>query len=172
MKQAVRPSKPAKIVIVCIAAVLLIGAAVVALEAYGVINIHKTDSTPIGPTREQQEQQQRTDAGTKQDFMESPDPTVRPTSPSSIELTAQQESNDTVTVLAKLYNVASGTCRLSITNGSQNFTQNAEVIYQPTFSSCAGFSVPKSELGTGNWQIYLSLDSVNPSEKEITLEVQ
>lgn len=163
-----------KTAVASIAAILLVVGAVVALEVSGVTDFYKSDAGTTGPTPEEKAEQKKTDSNAKQDFIESPDPSPAQdtTSSSSIELSAKQEDNGSVTILTKLYGVANGTCTLLITNGSQTYTESAPVIYQPSFSSCAGFNVQKSKLGTGQWSIKLSLDSNDSLEKTIMLGVK
>lgn len=136
-----------------------------------------------GPTKEQTEQQQRAEISAKQQFIDTTDATGKPlaeaTTPSveqpstSIELTTKQDGSS-VTILTKMQNISDGTCRLTITNGGKNTSQTAQVIYQPEFSSCAGFSVPVSSLGSGAWNISLGVVSTGGTEttKATTLVVQ
>ncbi len=81
------------------------------------------------------------------------------TSAHRIELSSKQESNNTVTVIGKLYGYSDGICSLLATNSGKENSQTAPVIYQAEFSSCAGFSVPVSNLGTGTWNIKLTVAS-------------
>lgn len=88
--------------------------------------------------------------------------------PQTIAVSARQESGGTVTVLTKMLNVADGTCTLMISNSSADYTDQAEIIYQPEYSSCAGFSVPIGKLGTGHWQISVSYTSTGGSGSNAT----
>ncbi|HSX27602.1 MAG TPA: hypothetical protein VLG25_02370 [Patescibacteria group bacterium] len=108
-------------------------------------------------TTQQIKQQADTDAEKKKQAVENPPTPNNQNNSSSIVLSARQESNGTVTVFTKLYNVSSGTCSLLVTNGYKQTTQTAEIIYQPEYSTCAGFSVPISKLGAGNWTIKLTV---------------
>lgn len=51
-----------------------------------------------------------------------------------------------------------GTCVISITNSStgKNYEATAQTFAMTSYSTCQGFDIPKSELGTGEWQIELS----------------
>lgn len=84
----------------------------------------------------------------------------------TISLTIQNNPSD-ITVISKIPNPASGRCALNITNESQQsvFSANAEIIYQDSFSSCAGFSVPKSQLPGGT--LVIDITTANSSGKEI-----
>lgn len=95
------------------------------------------------------------------------------TTNTSIDLSAHQASDNTVTVIAKLAGYGSGTCKLSVSNGTHSITQQADVIYQPEYSSCAGFSVPVDQLGTGTWDITVSIiTDAGTGSKTISLGVK
>ncbi len=161
-------SSQKKKIFILVAIIIFVAIATLAiLEKAHVTDFVKlpAQQNPQGPTKEQIEEQEKIDEDRKQDFIESPETPSTPTQPGSVELTAKQESDGTVTILTKLHDVASGTCDLVITNGSKTFTQSAQVIYQPSFSSCAGFSVNKEKLGAGQWSIKVSV-SGNGSQLE------
>ncbi len=102
-------------------------------------------------------------------------PAPAPSAPASknIELTARQEANSTVTVFTKLLNYSEGSCQLQVVNGTKTATQNAAIVYQREFSSCAGFSVPIDPLGKGTWTIRLTTNSAGTSDtKIIALEIK
>ena len=82
-------------------------------------------------------------------------PRPAPTS-QQIELRAET-AGQAVTVYTKLAHASSGTCSLRIRNGEREQQQTAAIIYQPEFSSCAGFSIPVAPLGQGQWQIELTV---------------
>lgn len=143
---------------------------------YWFIHVHNRPmaQAPTGPTPEQIKQQSDTDAAQKKQAVENPpstQPSPAPTS-SNISLTAKQESNGSVTVTANLGHISNGTCKLDVTNGAKTTSQTADVIYQPEFSSCAGFSVPVSSEGSGMWTIKLTVTSNGTSASQtITSEV-
>ena len=92
--------------------------------------------------------------------------------PDNVTVSATQTDSSTVTVQTKLVGYSDGSCTLTATNGSNIFTQTAQVIYAPDFSSCAGFSVPVSQLGTGTWSIKLDVTSRgNTQSKTTSVEV-
>jgi hypothetical protein len=91
----------------------------------------------------------------------------------SIALSARRESNNSVTILSKLYGYSSGSCQLKVTNGVNTDSQTAEIIYQSQFSTCAGFSVPVSKLGNGVWSIKLTTTSEGAvKSRTISFEVK
>ena len=115
----------------------------------------------------------KADNSKKQEFIENTPAATNPEPISSdqITLTAEQSGNK-ITVLTKLANLPGGVCKLTITNGNVSVLKQADVIYQPQFSSCAGFTIPIAEVGGGNWSIKLAVTHESTSlEKTITVEV-
>ena len=114
------------------------------------------------------------EAAAKQEFVEKYDkqsdqaPELNP----RVELTATNKDG-TVTITTKLYDFSDGSCELSIRNTDKTYTDTAQIIYQPEHSTCAGFSLPVSELGSGTWQV-----DVNATSSDVkamggtTLEVE
>ncbi|MEO6109546.1 MAG: hypothetical protein ABIP50_00860 [Candidatus Saccharimonadales bacterium] len=79
---------------------------------------------------------------------------------SSVTISAQKESNGSVTVFTKLMSITGGTCTLTVTQGSNKLSKSADVLYQDEYSSCAGFTITMPEatqLGAGDWNINLSV---------------
>ena len=81
--------------------------------------------------------------------------TTKPTS-SSISVDASQ-SNDTVIIKTNVGSISTGTCKLTATNGSRQISQTADILYQPQYSTCTGFSIPVSKLGIGTWNLSLTV---------------
>ena len=82
-----------------------------------------------------------------------------------VEFMPSQEGGNVI-LRTYLASISDGTCTLTITNGERKHTEKAGVLYQPSQSSCQGFSVPRSKLGTGTWKISLkatSLDNISAS---------
>lgn len=161
-----------------------LGVVVVLLIVAGVIywiKISQHQALDNGPTPEQQKEMQRVSNEEKKVFAEETKntdnpgaPVPPPTSPDSIELTANKADPSTVTVFTKLKNYADGTCTLTATNGTKVYTAVAPIIYQPEYSMCAGFDIPHAELGPGNWTIKLEATPIgsNAVTKTITQEVK
>lgn len=63
--------------------------------------------------------------------------------------------------------VGSGTCTLTLTSGSKTVTKTAEIVQNPSSSTCAGFDVPFAELGKGSWNIEIKVSS---GDKSMTLK--
>ena len=99
-------------------------------------------------------------------------PYTPPTSDSGISVTPST-ANGAVTIKTKLVGYSDGTCTLTITNGEKSTIQTATVIFAPNFSTCAGFTVPISTIGSGIWNIHLSVASGGTTtSKTTTYEVQ
>lgn len=99
-------------------------------------------------------------------------PSTPSDSSNSIILSAKQESDSSVTVFTKLLNITDGQCHLAITNGAATYSDSADVIYQPEYSICAGFSVLRNKLGSGTWNITLSVTSGTATKvKTMSFEV-
>ena len=141
--------------------------------------IKNRNSTPTGnvpttpfdtSTPKQKQQDAAINASNKQQAVDKgaaqPTPAAMNNASQSIDLSGKQESNGTVTVFTKLYGYSDGSCSLTVTNGSATANQTATVIYAPDYSSCAGFSVPITGLGTGDWNISLKVDSNSTSTKK------
>lgn len=158
-----------------VAMVLLGVATLVALEKMHVTDFIKTPTGSSVPTAAEKKEQNRTEQEDKKDFIETPDSVAQTPEEAAqsagIDLAARKESNNTVTILTKLYKVSDGTCTLTLTNGSKTYSESAKVIYQPDFSTCAGFNVPKDKLGSGEWTIELSVVGNVSVTKTITFEV-
>jgi hypothetical protein len=164
--------------LIALAVILVIGASIV---YWLKVTSPPQDTTTKGPTPEQQKEMKAVDDANKKAFAESTkgvdNPGVAvpiPTTPDTIELTANKTNDTTVTVFTKLKNYASGTCELTITNGTRTHTASAQILYQPEYSTCAGFSVPVSQLGSGNWVVKLIATPTGgePVSQAINLEVQ
>ena len=82
-----------------------------------------------------------------------------PTDPSNIVISTSDESNGTLTVSVRLIGYSDGQCTLDVRNGNATDNQSAVVIFQPEYSTCAGFSVDKAKLGAGTWDIKLTVTS-------------
>ena len=182
-------SKRFRIIWLSLLALLILGLLLVVLEKTHVTNFIKMPAkhttAPAGPTKAQQQAEAQTNAASKQLLL---DNTVKdqssnstapgtstpatPTPTTSMTLTASQ-SGSSVIALTQIQDVAEGTCKLVASNGIKSTTQTAQIIYQPQFSSCAGFTVPVSSIGAGTWSIAVTVTPANSAAttKTITLEV-
>jgi cytoskeletal protein RodZ len=161
--------------IIIVFIVLVLGAiCFIALHYYP--RAKPSDTTTNGPTKEEVVLQEKTASQQKEAFLDktanttTPTPGLPPTSSNSVSAIASMtaaKQDQTVIILTKLQNVSAGTCTLTIKNGARSSTVSANVMYQPEFSSCSGFSVPVSSVGVGSWDITLT---VSPSSGGASLE--
>ncbi len=177
-----RNTSKKKIWFVASGIVVLVAILLFTLEKTHVINLigeTSPSTNTTGPTKEQQAQAAKTANDSKQAFLDDAytsdseqNPSAEPSLP-SINILATQ-SGSSITVISKIYHVAEGTCMLRVTNGISQTEQSAQVIYQPEFSSCAGFSIPVTELGTGRWNISITFTptSGQPITDSTSLEVE
>jgi len=177
-----RKTSGKKLWLLILATVLLVLLVAAVLEKTGRINLFgssASDTSAKGPTPEQKAEEDKTNEDAKQEYLDDTyrdkDDTPVATMPedATVSIATSQEGSS-VTVLTKIQSVAEGTCTLTITNGAKSVTQEAGVIYQPEFSSCAGFGVPVSTLGSGMWNITLTVVPTGGTaiSESTTLEVK
>lgn len=100
------------------------------------------------------------DAGNKQTFNDNQvnsNPDNNPVTVNFDATLSQQEAN--VIISTRIMSAPSGQCTAVIQNGSNSVTKKAEIMYAPEYSTCAGFTVPVTDLGSGAWKITLSITS-------------
>ena len=163
-----------KLCVVVIIAVVIISTLLI-LETTGVTNFIRSFNSKTTD----QVVEDKTNSSNKQDFIEenqkSPNTdntSIEPTV-DDISLSTRRETDGSVTILTELRNYSDGTCDLTIQSGADTYTQAAAIIYQPTFSTCAGFSVPNNTVSHGTWQITLTVTSKgNVNTATTSMEVQ
>ena len=168
-----RIQKNKKIIYILLSSFLIIGGVFV-LEKSNITSVFGDHPNAGGSSPEQEKAAEaKVDADTKKRLIES---TLKSNSSNSsetpsIELTAKQEPNDTVTVFTKLTSITSGTCQLVINGNGTTLVNEVEVIYQAQYSTCAGFSVPINAKGI--WNINLNISTAGGSySKHINYEVK
>lgn len=176
----VRSSKKKKLPIIISVVVLLILATLIALYLFKVFPFQNTNKD--GATSSQIKEEKDTNANQKDQFLDNEKDNPTPTEPAkvpdssdTITLTTSQEGNS-VTLITKLVGqgYSSGTCELTIKANGKTSTQTADIIYQPEYSSCAGFTTPVDTLGRGIWEISLKVTPLNgtPLTKASNLTVK
>ena len=121
---------------------------------------HQSNLTP------EQSKEEKTN-NSKQEYIESDsnktdvNSSTTPVIPTSndISISTRREADGSVTILTQLVNYSDGTCDISVTNGTKTYDQSANIIYQTSFSICAGFNIPVSSVGLGTWEITLRVTS-------------
>lgn len=81
-----------------------------------------------------------------------------PSDSDKIVINASQD-NDQVIVVTKLYGYSDGDCMLTINNNSHSKTISAPIMFNREYSTCNGFALPISTLGTGTWNVVLKVTS-------------
>ncbi len=105
------------------------------------------------------------DAKSKEKFInEDSNPKPNQNIPSSDNQISAIVENGELTVTSKLYSITDGECTLEVKNGTKEITRTAQVIYQPSYSTCAGFSIKTSEFSMGSWDVTLTIESVKGTE--------
>ena len=171
-------------IIIIIAVICL---SIFALDKFGIISIFPQNTTPnIGkePTVEEKKSEKDTNQNNKETFLNTPKddsdnsvekskPAPVPTDNSSIELSTNKDGDNAVIIIKlKEHGYSQGKCSLTVTSNGKKNTQEAPIIYQPEYSTCAGFSVPISSVGNGQWNISISVTPLNgkPITKTIVKE--
>lgn len=182
MQKVVSKKSRTPYIITAVVALVIAGGVFWYLEASG-----KTQITPAAQKAADEKQEQKvaqdqkaavaddetipTSTGTKTPVGEGT--YVAPTTSDGITMSADKTSGSEVTVFTELRGYSDGTCSLAITNGTDSYKSNAPVMFQREYSTCAGFTVPISELGTGAWKIALTVTSGgNTQTKSISYEVK
>ena len=173
--------------------IISIGLALIAAGGYGAYIATRPAPLPTlsdEPTPAQKQTQHKTDTATKESFLDNNNdhnadntkdtsqqrttqaqPAPVPASAKHIELSAEQ-SSETVVVTTKLreQGFSYGQCVLTITSSGQRSEQHAAIIYQPEYSTCAGFSVPARSLPKGTWHISLAVTPLGGKALTKTLD--
>lgn len=125
-------------------------------------------SSSSTPTEAQQKESATSNANEKQQFLdneakqkdstgETPQPSKPPTN-QDVDLAARTEGENVI-ITSKITTLQSGTCTLRITGGPTPFSQQAAIIYNPEFSTCAGFSINKQSISASTWTITLEVSN-------------
>ncbi len=79
--------------------------------------------------------------------------TPSPTNPIQITLTANGQNGDIYQLRYLVESsITNGTCKLTLTKGSQTITQEAAIQTLGGSSTCAGFNIAMSSLSSGEWK--------------------
>lgn len=163
--------KPGRKLLITTSAVAVLLILFATLEVTNVTNFISTSSdkvTTTGPTEEQKKEESKINADKKSELLDDKrneqkkEPGDKPSKPddnkpkNDITLRASQNEKNVI-VHSLIHGYSSGTCSLIATNGSKQVKQSAPILYQPQESTCEGFSINKNELGSGDWNIKLTV---------------
>jgi hypothetical protein len=82
----------------------------------------------------------------------------------SLDITTAEQVDDRLIVSALVSNTSSGTCNLTLKNGSSVISKSAPVGQQVSYYVCQGFIINSSEINPkGDWELSIKLDSPNGS---------
>lgn len=165
-------SQKKRLAIVIVA--IILGLAAAGAGAYAIVS--NSQNTPSNNTDSQSDNTPNDSPATedsasqdKQDFLDAESNTdeEKPSQEqsSSISLSARSQGN-TVIVTTKLNGVPSGECNLTVTSGGESISRSADVIYNAEYSTCAGFTISKSDLPAGTWTLDLSVDQPSGTIKQ------
>lgn len=174
IKSLKRPNTRRKILIVVVVLVVLVATFMI-LEMTGIThfsNLFNKQSVEQKNEADTNSTNKKNLINSKTDNSNTSNTTVEPTS-NDISLLARQETDGSVTIFTELKNYSDGTCDLTIKNGAETYTKTVPVLYQASFSTCKGFSIPADTLSNGTWQISLTVTSKGKvNTNTISAEVQ
>ena len=80
-------------------------------------------------------------------------------------ITSKSVQDGTLVIRTTINGVLSGSCQLTLTRASdgKKVSRSAEIVQNPSSSSCKGFDVPTSQLGSGAWNISIKVKSGSKS---------
>jgi cytoskeletal protein RodZ len=89
----------------------------------------------------------------------------------SNEITSASVSGDTLYIRNEIMGVyADGTCKLTLTKGSETITRQAGLQPGPQSTTCKGFNIPTSQLSRGTWNVILTV-TINDKTADATTTV-
>lgn len=175
-------SRKTKIVYIILAAAIIAAIAFIAY-AYTFGNNSSNEGTGSNkvntspPTREQLEAGEEAKRKTIENELDQKTPDDSDSTPQqlSVSFTAVNQNGAVVSIRSLIADIVSqsGTCTLTVTNGSNSTTKTAATQALANSSTCQGFDIQTSELGAGTWNIQLSVTIDGRSgSTNTTLEVQ
>jgi hypothetical protein len=156
---------PKKLLAISVALALLIIAA--SVTAYALTRQSDTQNTPEA-TQVQEEvnldeptdEQSGTGTDAKKDTVE--DAANEPATSLSLTMTTYAKTNATTHIGVDMNAITNtGSCSLTVTNGSTTKTYSSGIQALPQYSTCKGFDVMNSDIGTGTWSISATVTAEN-----------
>jgi hypothetical protein len=77
----------------------------------------------------------------------------------TLSAATQDEPGGPIIVRALVDGTTSGTCTLTLTSGAKTITKTDVISNAGTYYTCKGFSVAKSEVSNGNWNLKLVVEN-------------
>lgn len=158
-------SNPKKILVALIILLLLGGAVVFLFNRYQNSPADKTsvgggNSINYGPATDQQKKE---GAAIKEKALNNSTTPKEPLQ-GSIQIASafQEKPGAPVVVQTKLQGSGWQQCELALSQNGTIITKTANVLFQPSFSTCEGFSIPASEFSSaGEWTIKLTVTNTD-----------
>lgn len=88
---------------------------------------------------------------------------------------AEQTANGSIRIAATLSNASTGDCLLTLSQGAQTIKKTASIIVGPSYYTCDGFLVSRSELPSGGeWQatVYHERDGASTASDTKVINVE
>lgn len=167
-------SKIKKVFLIPSVILVILGVTLILLETTNTVHLFHSTSSRQDSKYQSDKKSATVDSGGNPNTLDSkgnPQPNnndyTPPKSAENISILPSKQG-DTVVVSTKLKGYSDGTCNLSVANGARTISQQAQVIYAPDYSTCAGFSIPSAVLGSGVWNISITVDSGGISTNNTT----
>lgn len=163
-------NKLARITLISVTALLFVGSIIFVLEKAHVINMYSkpqqvvttTETRPVNDVRytpatsaEQKEGDQ-----IKQNLInESNNPPAQATKITISLSAATQDIVGGPLVVRSIVSATSGTCKLTLSQGTIKKEYTNQVTNLGTYNSCNGFDIPATDLNPGKWKLNLSINN-------------
>lgn len=127
---------------------ILILIIVLAFFVFGSVSAYALFSPSFQSQNLTQEEKDSSDA--KKDYIENTDENGQPLTPSEqqsddVSFTLKDDGSNII-VTTQLTGITEGSCTIEV----GDYSSTAEILYQPQFSTCKGFSISKSEIDTSD----------------------
>ena len=107
---------------------------------------------------------EKKDAESQKLAQNEPKPDQQPAVKTTEITNVYQDQNGAVVVQTKLQGTGWQKCTITFSKqGLESVVRTADVLYQPSFSTCAGFSIPQNDFAQkGDWTVTLTV--INPNQ--------
>lgn len=167
-------NNPLRILLIAVSVIVVLG---IGVGAY--VSFMGSKDTPEPPVTQQntdateQSIQDKSNLRDKEEAQQNQTQSSESTTQAAIDDITATTNDAQVIVQTKLIGVDRGTCTLTVTSSSQKIKKEASIIYNPSYSTCAGFTIQKSELPAGTWTLTVDIDAPTSTvTKSLTLEVR
>lgn len=146
--------KTKKTPLLIITALILIAGVALAINIMSRNNrIEQNDNTNYGPATEEQKRAAEEKKISDEVALQHDTPPI--SEPVTI-MSVEQDEQSRLIVKTKLPGADWQSCELLLTKGERTITKNADALFQPSFSTCLGFTLESTELESGTWDMQLT----------------